>query len=125
MALMRWSCKKIELFINDYLEEKLSVQDKFTYEAHVETCPDCRKYVDDMSTFIEKVRGEIAPGVRERGQQMAEKMRQRVSDDLAELPMKKQLLLAEALGRDVEEDERRRKEWMEKVRRRRERAKPN
>jgi hypothetical protein len=35
------------------------------------------------------------------------------------------LLLAEAVRRDAEADERRRKGWMEKVRRRRERAKPN
>jgi hypothetical protein len=42
---MRWTCKKIKPFIVDYLESKLSVQDKFTYEAHMETCPGGRDCV--------------------------------------------------------------------------------
>jgi anti-sigma factor RsiW len=122
---MRWTCKKIELFLEDYLEGKLPVQDKFTYEAHVETCPGCRKYVDRMSAFIEEFRGEIAPRIRARERQIAPKMPQRVSDELARLPIEKQLLLAEAVRRDVEEEDRRWKAWMERARKRRERAKPN
>lgn len=54
---MRWTCKKIKPFIADYLESKLSVQDKFTYEAHVETCPGGRDCVAQASAWIEKFRG--------------------------------------------------------------------
>ena len=30
---MRWTCKRIELFIDDYLEGDLSVRDSFAYEV--------------------------------------------------------------------------------------------
>jgi predicted anti-sigma-YlaC factor YlaD len=124
-GITRWSCRTVELFLDDYLEEKLSAEDEFTYEAHLETCPSCREYVDGMSAFIEKVHGEIGPRIRARERQVAPKMPQKVSDQLARLPIEKQFLLAEAVGRDVEEEDRRWEEWMERARKRRERAKPN
>jgi len=49
---MKWTCKKIELFIDDYLKEELSAQDKSTYEAHLQACPRCREYFDATSDFI-------------------------------------------------------------------------
>jgi len=117
----RWSCRTVALFLDDYLEEKLSVQDRFTYEAHLETCPSCREYVDRMSAFIEHVRGEIAPRIRAGVREMPEELR----DAVAGLPIEKPLLWAEAVRKEAEEDERRRKEWMERARRRRERVKPS
>lgn len=123
-APKRWTCRKIELFLDDYLEERLSVQDRFTYEVHVETCPACREYVNRMSALVEKVRGEIGPRIRAAARQMPEKMRQRASDAWAELPIEQQLLLAEAIRGELEEEDRRLKDWMEKVRRRREPLKP-
>lgn len=122
---MTWTCKKIELFIDDFLEGKLSVQDTFTYEAHVETCPGCRKYVAQTSVLIEESRGQIAPEILARGREMPQKMRQKVSDELAGLPMEKQVLLAEAVRKSLEEDLRRRREWIQKAHSRRARAKPN
>jgi predicted anti-sigma-YlaC factor YlaD len=121
----RWSCRTVALFLDDYLEEKLSVKDRFTYEAHLATCPPCRKYVDGMSAFIEQFRGKVAPAIRESIPADAGEMPQRVADGFADLPIEKQLLLAEAVRRDAEADEKRWKQWMEKMRRRRERAKPN
>jgi hypothetical protein len=55
---------------------------------------------------------------------MPEELLESISDAIGGLPREKQLLWADALRRQAEEDERRRKEWMEKVRRRRERVKP-
>jgi predicted anti-sigma-YlaC factor YlaD len=123
-APKRWTCRKIELFLDDYLQDELSVQDKFTYEAHMETCPSCREYVDQTSAIIEHVRGEIAPRIRASVGQMPEQLLESISDAMGGLPREKQLLWAEALRRQAEEDDRRHKEWMEKVRRRRERVKP-
>lgn len=119
-----WTCRKIELFHDDYLEETLSVQDRFTYDAHLETCPSCREYVNRMTAFVEKLKGEIGPGIRAAARQMPEKMRQRVSEALAELSIEEQILLAEAIRGELEEEDRRLKDWLEKVRRRREPVKP-
>ena len=121
---MKWTCKKIELFLDDYLEDKLSVRDKFTYEAHVESCSRCRKYFHDMSAFIEKVRGEARIRARAR-QEAGQVVPQRVVDAFAALPMRKQVLLAEAVRREAEEEDKRWKEWAERARKRREPARPN
>lgn len=119
--LMKWTCKKIEVFLDDYLEDKLSVRDKFTYEAHVETCPHCRDYFDHMSAFIEEVRGEAALGMGLRPGEMPQK----VLEALARVPAEKQSLLVEAMRRDLEADGKRRKDWMERARARRQPAKAN
>ena len=118
---MKWTCKKIELFLDDYLEDELSVRDKFTYEAHVETCCRCHKYFDDMSAFIEELRGEIAPTMR----QTPGEMPQKVLDKLARVPAEKRSILVEGLRRDMEADDKRRKDWTERARTRRQPAKAN
>src|SRR5215467_8572753 len=102
---MRWTCRKIEFFLDDCLEGKLSVRDRFTYEAHVETCPGCREYFDHMSAFVEKVR-QIGPRTRPRPRQMP----QRILGEWEGLPLENQLVLAEAVRRDLEADDNRRKE---------------
>ena len=118
---MRWTCKKIELFLDDYLEGELSVRDKFTYEAHVEACPECRKYVGHMSAFVEEVRGETGPRTHLTPSEMPPK----VLDELARLPAEKQTLLVQAIRKDVEADDKRRKDWMERARKRRQPLKAN
>lgn len=118
---MRWTCKKIELFLDDYLEGELSVRDTFTYEAHVETCPGCRKYVDGMAAFVEKFREQIGPASRARTGPAP----QRVLNELSRLPIGKQFLLAEAIRSDLEKTDKRWKAWKERARKRKERATPN
>ena len=118
---MKWTCKKIELFLDDYLEDELSVRDKFTYEAHVESCSRCRKYFHDMSTFVEEFRGEIAPRMRPTPGEMPQKL----LDKLARVPAEKQSLLIEAMRRDLEADDKRRKDWMERARTRKQPARAN
>ena len=118
---MKWTCKKIELFLDDYLEDELSVRDKFTYEAHVETCFRCHKYFHDMSAFIEEFRGETAPRMHVRPGEMPQKL----LDELARVPAEKRSLLVEGLRRDLEADDKRRKDWMERARTRRQPVKAN
>jgi predicted anti-sigma-YlaC factor YlaD len=102
---MKWTCRKIELFIDDYLEEKLSVRDKFTYEAHLESCSGCREYFGRTSALIKDAQriGEAltthpaTPG----------RIPQGVLDQAAQLPTQSELLLGVIASQDtVEKHER-------------------
>jgi predicted anti-sigma-YlaC factor YlaD len=97
---MKWTCRKIELFIDDYLEEKLSVRDKFTYEAHLELCSGCREYFACTSALIKDAHriGEAltthsaTPG----------RIPQGVLDQAAQMPAKEHLLLRKIMSQDAE-----------------------
>ena len=41
---MNWTCEKIPLYIDHYLEGSLSRRDRLAYKAHVEKCPRCCGY---------------------------------------------------------------------------------
>jgi predicted anti-sigma-YlaC factor YlaD len=96
---MKWTCRKIELFIDDYLEEKLSVRDKFTYEAHLQACPRCREYLDRTSTLIKDAHqiGEILTT-----QDPARPCRvpQKVLNQVAQLPTESRFLLGVIASQD-------------------------
>ena len=116
---MTWTCKKTQLFIDDYLEGKLSVRDRFAYEAHVETCPGCREYFDRTSSFIQEVH-QMGTVITRSPHQIPQK----VLDEAARLPIEKQLLLGEIVSRDLEE-EHQRLERIGKAQKKTNPAKPN
>jgi predicted anti-sigma-YlaC factor YlaD len=99
---MKWTCKKIELFIDDYLEEKLSVRDKFTYEAHLDTCPGCREYFDRTSSLIKDAH-RIGEALTTQDPAKPCQIPQRVWDQVAQLPTEEQLLLDRIMIRDMAE----------------------
>ena len=100
VTLMTWTCKKTQLFIDDYLEGKLLVRDRFAYEAHVEICPGCREYFDRTSSFIQEVH-QMGTVITRSPYQISQK----VLDEAARLPIEKQLLLGEIVSRNLEEED--------------------
>jgi len=97
-----WTCKKIELFIDDYLEEKLSVRDKFTYEAHLETCSGCHEYFARTSALIKDAH-RIGEALTTQDPARPCRIPQRVWDQVAQLPTEEQLLLDRIMIRDLAE----------------------
>jgi anti-sigma factor RsiW len=46
------SCRELVEVVTDYLERSLPWQDQLRFEAHLEECPDCPKYLDQMRLTI-------------------------------------------------------------------------
>ncbi len=46
------TCKELEGLTTDYLEEALSSAKRQDYEAHLERCPTCQKYLREMRALI-------------------------------------------------------------------------
>jgi len=116
---MRWTCKRIELFIEEYLEGELSARDSFTYEVHLEKCPSCRKYLQSMSAYIEHVR-QVGTNLA-----ASSGIPQSLLDHVARLPIGDQLRLGEEVRKALQEEEKRHRERMEKARKRRDPGKLN
>jgi hypothetical protein len=56
------TCKELEGLATEYLEEALSSPKRLDFEAHVEGCPNCQKYIGEMRALIEashKLGGKI------------------------------------------------------------------
>ncbi len=39
------TCRAIDDFIVDYLEESLPAKERVLFERHIRSCPDCRRYL--------------------------------------------------------------------------------
>jgi anti-sigma factor RsiW len=52
------SCGELVALITDYLEGSLSFEDRLRFEAHLERCPHCDTYLDQMRATIAAV-GEL------------------------------------------------------------------
>ena len=61
-----WTCKKIQLFYRDYVDDELSVCDRFDYEVHLATCEKCRNYVGSMLEVIPAIAEEARQALRAR-----------------------------------------------------------
>jgi predicted anti-sigma-YlaC factor YlaD len=46
------TCQELVEIITDYLEEKLAGEEKLRFEDHLESCSDCRLYLDQMRKTI-------------------------------------------------------------------------
>jgi anti-sigma factor RsiW len=46
------ACEELVEIITDYLEGTLPATDRVRFEAHIQTCPGCREYVEQMRTTI-------------------------------------------------------------------------
>jgi anti-sigma factor RsiW len=64
------ACRELVNVITDYLEGKLSETDRGRFEAHLEECPYCRNYLEQMRETISALGGlcddSLSAGTRER-----------------------------------------------------------
>jgi anti-sigma factor RsiW len=62
------SCRELLEVITDYLEEKMGRGDRLRFEAHLEECPDCVIYLEQMRETIDALgrlsEESIAPETR-------------------------------------------------------------
>jgi predicted anti-sigma-YlaC factor YlaD len=49
------SCQEVVEVVTDYLEGKLSPEDVAIFEAHLEICDGCRRYLDQVRITIDTV----------------------------------------------------------------------
>jgi predicted anti-sigma-YlaC factor YlaD len=63
------TCQELVEIVSDYLEGALPEADRERFDAHLQTCEGCRRYLDQMRTTI-RVSGTLSeddldPGARE------------------------------------------------------------
>ena len=49
-------CREVVELVNDYLGQALTVRDREAFEAHLETCPPCTTYLEQMKTILKLAR---------------------------------------------------------------------
>ena len=47
------ACREIVDLVTDYLEGRLSEEERLAFEDHIASCSGCRAYLDQMRTTIE------------------------------------------------------------------------
>jgi anti-sigma factor RsiW len=61
-------CQELVEVVSDYLEDRLSARDRSRFEQHLEECPYCVEYVEQMRRTVAAVgrlgEGELTPGAR-------------------------------------------------------------
>ena len=55
------ACREITDLITDYLEDALAPADRRRFEAHLETCPYCTRYVEQMRATVDRL-GRLGEG---------------------------------------------------------------
>ena len=62
------ACQELVEIVNDYLEGALPEADRERFDAHLEICEGCRRYLDQMRTTIRVVgtltEDDLDPGAR-------------------------------------------------------------
>jgi predicted anti-sigma-YlaC factor YlaD len=62
------TCQELVEIVSDYLEGALSEADRERFDAHLEICEGCRRYLDQMRTTIRVVgtltEDDLDPGAR-------------------------------------------------------------
>lgn len=48
-------CQELVEVITDYLEDTLSPADRARFEAHLEVCPHCTRYLEQFRTTVREV----------------------------------------------------------------------
>ena len=63
------TCQELVEIVSDYLDGALPEADRERFDAHLETCEGCRRYLDQMRTTIRVAgtlnEGDLDPGVRD------------------------------------------------------------
>jgi len=63
------ACRELVEIVSDYLEGALPEADRERFEAHLEVCEGCRRYLDQMRTTIRVVgtltEDDLDPGARD------------------------------------------------------------
>jgi anti-sigma factor RsiW len=49
-------CQRVVELVNDYLGHALTVRDREAFDAHLETCPPCTTYLEQMKTVLNLAR---------------------------------------------------------------------
>jgi anti-sigma factor RsiW len=69
MSAAEMSCKELVEVITDYLEGDMLQTDRVRFEAHLEECPWCRNYLEQMretvATLGELTEESIDPAIRD------------------------------------------------------------
>ena len=47
------TCRDFIQFLLDYVEDRLSPEEQLRFDAHLESCPDCRTYLETYGKTIE------------------------------------------------------------------------
>lgn len=55
------TCKEIVELVTDYLEDRLTAEERLRFEEHLHWCPPCVQYLDQMRTTI-RAAGRLAEG---------------------------------------------------------------
>lgn len=45
-------CQQLVELVNEYLAHRLTVEDRAAFDAHLETCPPCTTYLEQMKTVL-------------------------------------------------------------------------
>lgn len=45
-------CQKLVELVNEYLGHRLTVEERAAFEAHLETCPPCTTYLEQVRTVL-------------------------------------------------------------------------
>ena len=63
------ACQELVEIVSDYLEGALPAADRERFDAHLEICEGCRRYLDQMRTTIRVVgalrEDDLDPGARD------------------------------------------------------------
>lgn len=51
-------CKEVVELVNEYLGHRLAEDERRAFDAHLETCPPCTTYLEQMKTVL-KVAGSL------------------------------------------------------------------
>ncbi len=55
------SCKTVNRFLADYLDDALEAQTRARFEAHLRRCPNCDAYLEQYREIIDLVREDPLP----------------------------------------------------------------
>jgi anti-sigma factor RsiW len=59
MSAEEMPCQELVEVVSDYLEDRLSPRDRSRFEQHLEECPHCVEYLDQMRQTVAAV-GRVA-----------------------------------------------------------------
>lgn len=54
-------CQQVVELVNEYLGHRLSAEDRRAFDEHLETCPPCTTYLEQMKTVVD-LAGSLGEG---------------------------------------------------------------